>query len=234
MTTEEARIDMRQIIVYGAGGHGKVVADIVRTMPDATLLGFVDDRTPVGAMVLGAPVLGSSGLDAPGLGADRWLRARGADDGAEVALGIGDNHARERVAARCVEAGFALATLVHPTAAVSSAAVLAAGVVVMAQAAINPGAVVEEGAIINTGAVVEHDVRVGPYAHVSPHATLAGGASVGRLSHVGAGATCLPLTSIGEDVTVGGGAVVHRAVPDRVVTAGVPARILRLKAPQPK
>ena len=208
----------RKILVYGASGHGKVVVDILLELGVPGLLGFVDDgRDRHGRAVVGFPVLGDG----------EWLRAEAARASIAVALGIGDNRVRQRVAERCVALGAALVTAIHPRAVVSRFASIGDGAVVMAGAVVNPGAAVGRGVIVNTGAVIEHDVTLGDFSHVSPGAALGGAASVGALSHVGLGASVLPGVAIGARVVVGAGATVTRDLEDAVVAVGVPARVIR-------
>jgi sugar O-acyltransferase (sialic acid O-acetyltransferase NeuD family) len=202
-----------RLVVYGCGGHGKVVADIALAR-GLTVAGFIDDGA-AGGRVLELPILGGAA----------WLEAHCSE--VTVALGIGKNQARRRVYGFCHRLGLTPATLIHPTAAVAASARLGAGVVVMAQAVINPGARVADGAIINSGAIVEHDCEIDAFAHLSPHATLGGAVRIGALAHVGLGASILPGKAIGEEAIVGAGAVVLADVPPRVVTAGVPARVRR-------
>lgn len=199
--------------MFGASGHGKVVLDILQRA-GAEVAGFIDDAPR--PLVAGLPVV-------PG---EPWPNAD------TVALGIGANAARERVAARCRARGAELVLAIHPSACVAPSAHLGAGTVVMALVAINPDARIGEGVIVNTGAVVEHDVVLGDYCHLSPNVALAGAARVGARSHIGIGAVVLPGITVGKDVTVGAGAVVNRDLPDGVVAVGVPARILRKADPR--
>jgi sugar O-acyltransferase (sialic acid O-acetyltransferase NeuD family) len=204
---------LRSLVVYGAGGHGSVVADAA-SCAGLEVLGFLDDRRAAGELLAGGRVLGPAG---------GWR----APPGVGLALGVGDNAARQRLLEPFVAAGVELVTVVHPRAVVAVSASLGAGVVVLALAVINPGARVGKGAIINTASVIEHDVSVGDFAHVSSNATLAGGASLGELSHLGAGACVLPGVRVGRNCIVGAGAVVTRDVPDGCVCMGVPARVTR-------
>lgn len=197
------------IIVYGAGGHGKVVADILFASGE-TVLGFIDDSKPAGATVMGLPVLGGSA----------WL----ATHPARVALGVGDNDARARRAAECIAQDHELVTAIHPTATVAASSVVEAGAVVMAHAILNPDSYVGRGAIINTGAIVEHDCVVGEFAHLSPNATMGGNCKVLAFAQLGIGGTMLPGTTVGEHAIVGGGALVARDVPPFAIATGVPAR----------
>ena len=207
---------MSSAVVYGCGGHGKVVADILVSLGCFELRGFLDDGVPSGQTILGLPTLGGA----------QWLKDP-ASKGISIALGVGDNRARQRVADRCLEAGFNVLTPIHPSAVVSRTALLGIGTVVMANAVVNPEATVGLGAVINTGAVVEHDCVVGDYDHLSPNSVMGGGAKIGALSHLGLGAAILPGITVGGSTTVGAGGVVVNDLPDGVIAVGVPARARR-------
>jgi sugar O-acyltransferase (sialic acid O-acetyltransferase NeuD family) len=204
------------VVVYGASGHGKVVADVARAA-GLEVVGFVDDAPGrQGTGPWGIPVLSWSDCVAR-----REVLGQPA-----VALGIGENASRERVHARVVADGFEVATPVHPGAVVSPTARIGTGTVVMALVAVNPDAEVGPGAILNTGCVVEHDCRVGAFAHLSPNAALGGGVQVGDRAHLGLGAVVLPMQVVGADARVGAGAVVTRAVEAGATVVGVPARVI--------
>lgn len=215
----------KRIVVYGAGGHGKVVADILLASGVSTLLGFIDDdERRAGSSVLNMTVLG---------GAD-WLKREAARGEVAVALGVGDNSLRESVSKRCAALGVEILTLVHPDATVSRWASLGAGTVVMAGARINPAASLGRAVIVNTGAVVEHDVVVGDYAHLSPNAVMGGAARLGSHSHLGLGAVILPGVEVGDSAIIGAGAVVVKDIPNSVIATGIPARVSRhLQKSQP-
>jgi sugar O-acyltransferase (sialic acid O-acetyltransferase NeuD family) len=208
----------RKLFVYGASGHGKVVGDILLACKDPDFVGFIDDRADLrDTGVLGLTVLGDG----------EWLRHEVEMTQVAVALGVGDNFLRKRLAEKCISWGVELVTIVHPTASVAGSARLGRGTVVMAQAAINADAKIGEGAIVNTSAVVEHDVNIGNFANVSPNAVMAGASRLGMLSHLAIGASTIPCVSIGNMTIVGAGSVVVRDIPDGVVAFGVPARVRR-------
>jgi len=208
------------LVVYGAGGHGRVVADAARAA-ELEVMGFLDDGLAEGEQVLEWRILGNAD----------WLRGR---HGVAVALGIGTNDVRRRVAEALLQRRAELATVVHPSAVVSPYAELGPGAVVFALAIVNVGARVGQGAIVNSAAVLEHDVEIGDYGHVASNAALAGAARLGAEAMLGTGAVVLPGRTIGDRSVVGAGAVVSRDVPADVVVAGVPARRMQASARMPR
>jgi sugar O-acyltransferase (sialic acid O-acetyltransferase NeuD family) len=195
------------LALVGAGGHGKVVLDALKTA-GVDVWGVVDDDPATWNCNL---------LDTPVRGPCSMLDATVSC----VAYGVGDNQARWKLADRIPVPAM---VVVHPRAVVSSWAALGDGVVILASAVVQADARVRTGSIINTAAVVEHDCDVGAFAHVAPRATLSGGVSIGTGSLVGAGAVVLPGISIGKHSVIGAGAVVTSDVPDNSIVTGTPAR----------
>ena len=207
---------MMDIVVYGSGGHGKVLADAVACAGDR-VVGFLDDdASHKSRTVMGHPVLG---------GAEGLATLHG--KGVLVAVAIGDNTTRRRVAARVVEAGLEVASVVHPSAVIARSARLGTGVQILAKAVVGPEAHLGDGVIVNTGATVDHDCVLGAYSQVNPGAHIAGTVTVGEEANVGTGASVIQGMSIGARATVGAGAVVVDDIPPDVVAMGVPARVTR-------
>lgn len=211
------------LLVWGAGGHGRVVADLILA-GGGRVAGFIDrDSTRLGHAVAGAD---GRIVMAEAEWVERLRRDAPLPDGAAgVALGVGDN--RARAACRAALGGVRLPALVHPRAVVSRFAELGRGAVVMAGAVVNAGAVVGAGAVVNSGAIVEHDCVVGDDAHVSPGAVLTGAVRIGRGAWVGAGATVTNGVMVGEWSVVGAGAVAIGDVAAGATVVGVPAKLLR-------
>lgn len=208
-----------EVVIWGAGGHATVVADLILACPDYRLAGFlVEAAWRASAEPALAPfILG---------GREQWnnLRSRGVR---HAVVAVGDNDARFALGLELAAAGFAFPTLVSPAATVSGSAGLGAGTVVFPGAVINAGARIGRHCIINSGAIVEHGAELGDGAHVSPGAVLAGKATVGERTWIGAGATVIEKVTVGPGSIVGAGAVVVDNLPGGVVAFGVPARIRR-------
>jgi sugar O-acyltransferase (sialic acid O-acetyltransferase NeuD family) len=204
---------MSSLLVLGAGGHGRVVADAALSMRQWDLIAFADDRLEASARPLGLEVVGAL--------ADFERLSLRFDC---VALGVGDNRTRLALYSRCLQAKRVLPPVVHASAAVSAYASIAPGSVVFAQAAINAGAALGAACIVNTGATVDHDCVLGEGVHVSPGANLAGNVAVGARSWIGIGACVRQGIRIAEDATVGAGSVVVADVAAGATVFGVPAR----------
>lgn len=205
----------RSLAIFGAGGHGRVIAECAEAN-GWTSIRFFDDG--------GAGSVASSDWSVEGTGADLLTHASSFDG---VVVGIGANAVRLAWMQRLVDAGASLATVVHPSAIVSSRAFIGAGSVVFPGAVINIGARLGKAVIINTAATVDHDGRIGDGAHISPGAHLAGAVTVGRGSWIGIGAAVREGVTIGHQVCVGAGAVVVKSVDDGLTVVGNPARSLK-------
>ena len=205
-----------QVFVYGANGHGKVVADIIRAC-GREVEGFVDDDPRRCNAALGLRVLGNG----------PWLARQAADRPVAVVLGIGDNFCRREVTEQCCKANIQILSAVHPSATVAPSATVLPGAVIMAHAVVNADAQIGPGSIINTAAVVEHDCNVGSFVHVSPRVALGGDVRVADLCWLGIGSIVLPGIKIGMGSIVGAGSTVLHDIDDWVVVVGTPARILK-------
>lgn len=203
---------MNDLLIVGAGGHGKVVADAALAS-GWSQIAFLDDRMDALGSPLGLPVLGPVSELESYVGRGR-----------AAVIAIGDAHRRVQLLQRCRAGGFEIVSIIHPAAQVSRFATLAAGCVVFAQAAINADARLGEGCIVNTGATVDHDCELGCGVHICPGTHLAGNVRVGDFTWVGIGAVVRQDIVIGRDATIGAGAVVVKDVTDGAVAAGVPAR----------
>ncbi len=203
-----------RLILYGGGGHGKTLIDLVRAAGIYTIFGVVDDGLPVGSEVLGVPVLGGSAA----LAAMR-------DQGIRLAVnGVGGiNHVETRIQVFELldAAGFSFPAVVHPTATIEPSACLEDGVQVLAHSYVSSAARIGFGTVINAGVVVSHDCVLGRVVNLSPGAMLAGGVVIEDYAQVGMAATVNLNITIGRHARVGNGATVKKDVPaGTVVHAG--------------
>jgi acetyltransferase EpsM len=193
------------MIIIGAGGHARVIADILNEQGIQDICFWVDQ--PSDSVVNGFAVF-----------------KREQESVEAVIIGIGDNRIRERISK---ENTYQFAIAIHPKAIISKYTEIGLGTVCMAGVILNTNSIIGKHVILNTGAVIDHDALIGDFVHISPNATLAGTVSVGEGSWIGAGATVIQGIKIGKWVTIGAGAVVIKDVPDFAVVVGNPARIIK-------
>lgn len=208
------------IVGLGAGGHARVVLEILQCTPGAPILGLLDpDPALHGRTVMGVPVLGSD---------ERLpeMRAQGATGFFLGAGAAGSLVVRTRTREAALAAGLLPVDAIHPRAWISPAAAWAPGLTAMAQAVVHPGARLGTQVVVNTGAIVEHDCVIGDLVYLSPAACLLGGCEVGDYAFLGAGCTIRQGLRIGEHAVVGAGAVVLKDVPPFTTVVGNPARAL--------
>lgn len=199
----------KTLIIIGAGGHGRVCAEIAELSGYNEIL-FLDDRNTPGVKIVGS----SADLD-------KFI------DSADLFVGIGDNQTRFRISEEILQKGGTIATLIHPDSVVSHTASVGVGSVVMAGTVINAGAKIGNGVIINTCSSVDHDCEIGDFSHVSVGAHLAGTVSLGRFCFIGAGATVINNITVCENCMVGAGAVMIDNASLQGVYVGVPARHIK-------
>lgn len=193
-----------ELILLGAGGHAKVIAELARAA-GWQIAGFLAPRNERGEENLGAPLLG----DGADLTVDpSWLEKH------DLFPAIGEGEIRWREFVRLAAAGARVPSLIHPSALVSPSARIEAGAVIMAGAIVQADSVIGPAAIINTGAQVDHDCRVGAGAMIAPGAVLCGEVHIGDHAFVGAGAVIVPRIRIGRSAFVGAGTVVPNDLPD--------------------
>ncbi|MGA2441852.1 MAG: acetyltransferase [Tepidisphaeraceae bacterium] len=210
------------VVLIGAGGHGRVVLDILRTAGVHRPIGFLDaDPQLTGQEVGGLPVLGQVNL-LPKL---KSQKVKGA------IISIGDNHPRLQYFRKISEQGFEMVNAIHPGSCISETARLGHNVVVAAGAVISTDVNIQDCVIVNTSSVIDHECQIGRAVHICPSATLAGRVSVGDETFIGMGCNILQCLKIGANAVVGAGAVVIQDVADGATVVGVPARVIKIGKP---
>lgn len=194
--------------VIGAGGHGKVVIDILEAnqikidgvwIEHCTVSTFLD--YPLGDF-----------FSFKKLNTNRYI------------IAVGDNQVRKRIAN---ELGRTTAIAIHPSCSISASVLMGNGCVCMANSTINIDAIIGNHVIINTNASVDHDCKIADFVHISPQVGLAGNVEVGEGTHIGIGASVIQGIKIGKWATVGAGTVIINDVPDYAVVVGNPGKIIK-------
>lgn len=206
------------IVIFGCGGHGRVVADTLK-VAGAPLVGFLDDRPPA-SFVSEIPVLGDRGcLEEP-----EFLKNH------EILIAIGEARVRRQLALLVLDRGGRLARAIHPSAVISSDVSIGEGTVIMAGVVINTGSRIGRFVVVNTGATVDHDNLIEDGVHISPGCHLAGNVICRADAFVGTGASIIPHTEIGTRAVIGAGAAVISDVPSDALAVGCPAVVKRRSA----
>lgn len=200
---------MKKLVIYGASGHGKVVADIASNYYEEIIF-FDDDKTK--EQCAGYPVIN----DVKQL--EEYICE------ADFIVGIGNANIRKKISSCLSEKGANFATLIHPSAIIGKNVQIGKGTVVMPGAIVNVDSKIGEGCIINTAASIDHECNIADYVHVSVGAHLCGTVNVGEKTWVGAGAVIINNTNVCDECMIGAGAVVVKDINYAGKYIGVPAR----------
>lgn len=202
---------MEKLAIFGAGGHGAVIADILESQNLAFEI-LIDDYPQDKAI---------NGITA--ISRDTFLKVANAKEFG-IILAIGNHWVRQNLYHFFAQNGFCLPFVTHKSAIISKSAKIANGAVIMPNAVINAHAHIGIGAIINSGAVVEHDCKIGDFSHIAPNATLCGNVKVGDYAHIGAGSVVIEGKQIGNSCFIGAGSVVICDIQSHQKVVGNPAK----------
>ena len=191
----------KSIYIYGASGHGLVVADVAKSCGYENIVFLYDDK--------------SKGF----LTFDDIKENRDY----HISIGIGNNQIREKLYKKVKENGFSTPTLIHPSSIISSSAKIEEGTVIMPNVVVNAKAYIGKCVILNSSCVVEHECMIGDFVHISPKVSIAGDVRIGDFTHIGIGSNVIQGIIIGSNVIVGGGSMVIRNIDDNHKVVGIPA-----------
>ena len=205
----------KRVIIIGAGGHAKAIADIILKSGDI-VAGFLDDNMEKGKKVfLEYEVLGKI---------EDCIELKQKDEKLFFIIGIGNNYVRKEIFEKY---NLNYYTAIHPSAIIASDVEIGTGTVVMANTCINVCAKLGKGIIVNTSAVVEHDDILHDFVHISPNATLCGNVKIGEVTHIGAGTTIKNNISITGECIIGAGATVVKDINEKGTYVGVPVKKIK-------
>lgn len=199
-----------KLLIIGAGGHGKVCADIAIKMNKWSEISFLDSDMSKND-VLGLKIKDSTNNIE--LYVDQY----------DFFVAVGDNQLRQQITFEISNYHGQLVTLIHPSANIGFDVKIGSGTVIMPGVSINPGTVIENGVIINTNASVDHDCKISNFVHISPGVNIAGTVSIGRFAWLGVGSTVINNIKIEEGIIVGAGATVIKNLLIKGTYVGTPA-----------
>lgn len=203
-------------VIIGAGGHGRVVLDILLAAGYNNILGFLDSDIQLhGRRMDGMPVLGSLDL------LDELIAQK--DVGSAI-VAIGNNGTRRHYAETLEARGLELLNAIHPSANIARNARLGRNVVVAAGATVCCHCQIGNSAILNTGCIIDHESMIGTATHICPGARIAGRVTVESGAFLGIGCTVIQGLRIGYEAVVGAGAVVIHDVEPMTTVVGIPAQ----------
>jgi len=215
-------ISMRkELLVFGCGGHSKVIIDLIEHVPQFHVFGLIDENPKRPSHFQGYPVLG----DISWLGDLKNHPSRGV-------IAIGDNWTRRKVMERIdqIVPNFEFVTLIHPTAHVSPRCQIGEGSVVFCGAIVNSDVTIGKQVIVNSLGSVAHDSVIGDFSSIGPGTHLGGNTVVGENSAIALGARVLHGMTIGDHTVIGAGATVTKPFGDYEVAYGSPAKFIRKRS----
>ncbi len=195
---------MKSIYIYGASGHGLVVADIAKICGYNDII-FIDDGEN----------------DYPNFDDIKKKNY------IPIALGIGSNFIREKLLKKVLYNDFKVVTLIHPSAIVSSSVTIDIGTVIMPNVIINSMSKIGKGCILNSGAIIEHENIIEDFVHISPNVALAGNVKIEQFTHIGIGTSIIQGITIGKDCTIGAGSIVVKNITNNKKAYGNPCKVVK-------
>lgn len=203
-----------KLLIIGASGHGKVIADIALQIDKWNYIAFLDDNKALKTS-MGVEIIDTS---------DNIYKYI---DDYEIFVGIGNNSIRQKLYEKLETAGAMIPVLIHPNSTIGQQVEIGNGTAVMAGAVINCCTNIGKGCIINTGSTVDHDNIVEDFAHISPGVHLAGNVKVGKESWLGIGSLVLNNITITGGCTIGAGSVVVKDISIPGTYVGTPVRMIK-------
>lgn len=211
---------MKDIVIIGAGGHAKVIADIILKREELldekiNIIGFLDDgyKKLEYKDIFDIPILGDTTL------------IKDLEKEYSYIIGIGNNEIREKISSKFMNLRYH--TAIHPSAIIGKDVSIGEGTVVMANVVINSGTTIGKHCILNTGSILEHDNIIENCCHISPNSTLCGTVRVEKNTWIGAGSVIIQNKKIGENSVIGAGSVIIKDIPSNCVAVGNPVKIIK-------
>lgn len=203
------------LYIIGAGGHGKVAADIAFSLNKYKEIIFLDDKKEIDSKVLNFKVLNKINFEEIKL-----LN----NEETNFFVAIGDCQKRKLIQDQLIKNQINLTTLIHPFTSISIFSNIGIGSLVCPGSIVGPDTIIGKGVILNHSSTIDHDCIVEDYVHLCPHSSIAGNVTIGKLCTLGTGSRVIPEKKIGEQCFIGAGSVVLKDIPDGKTAVGIPAK----------
>lgn len=210
---------IKQVVLWGASGHSKVVANALKHQEHIKIVGHIDDHNIErhGQLFEGRKILG-------GVEQLQILKEQGVST---IVLAFGHCSRRIEVGEMLTKQCFEVLNVTHPQSIIAADVPIGVGSVILAGAIIDPGCSIDDYAIINNGAIINHDSTIGKGTHICPGVTIAGGTTVGESCWIGIGSALINNITIGDSVFIGAGSVVTKNIPSGFLAYGNPAKMIK-------
>jgi sugar O-acyltransferase (sialic acid O-acetyltransferase NeuD family) len=218
---------MKNILIYGASGHAKMIVDIVQKTNYYKMKGYIDSFKTINQVVFGYSILGN--LDhLPDL-IDKF-NIEG------IVIAIGDNFTRKEVyhKIKTIAPDLEFVVIIHPSAIVASDVLIGEGSVIMANTVINAQAKIGRFCILNSSSILGHESIMADFSSLASRATLAGNVCIGVGSAVCLSSTIIQNISIGDNTVIGAGSLVLKDIGSNKTAYGAPVRVIKDRAPNTK
>lgn len=208
-----------KVFIFGAGGHTKVIIDIIEKENVHELVCVLDDDKNLwGTTILDYPIKG---------GKNQLQTLKQEYPEIKAIIGIGENKVREKIYNILKGEQFEFARTIHPSAQIARNVTIGSGTVIMANTAINTDSIIGINCIINTGTTIDHENIIEDYVHLSPGVHLSGNVVIKKAVHMGTGSNVIPGITIGSYTIIGAGTTVIKDIPNNVTAVGIPAKIIK-------
>ena len=205
------------LYIIGAGGHGKVVAEVATLMGIFEEIFFLDDKKKEGSVILNYKVFKNVDFE--------YIKSI-VNKNNYFFVAIGDCLKRKELQKKLLQIDANISTLVHPNSSISRFSIISPGSIICAGATLGPDSHIGQGAIVNHSSTIDHDCKIGQFTHICPHSSVSGGVEIGDLSVLGTGSRVIQNISVGENCNIGAGAVVLKDIPNNKKAFGIPAKII--------
>ena len=205
------------LIIIGAGGHGKVVANVAYNSQKYKNIYFLDDNKEIDSIIFGFNVINKIDFE--------FIKYKN-NSQVEFFIAMGDCQKRYEIQHSLFENNINLATLIDPFSSIPKNCKIGIGSIICPGGILGPDSIIGKGVIINNSATIDHDSYVGDYVHVCPHASLSGSVQIGNKSTIGTGARVIQNKKVGFNCFIGAGAVVTTDIPDAKKAVGIPAKVI--------